>query len=98
MSDPEEQNGDEGLPFPVMSFHIQLEALQDYTLSADEWSLCSPFHCNVVLSQSTGKFSYPELKIVQMELKNMQSTFGFSVLSGSHSYMPKLTHKMSFQQ
>lgn len=36
MSDPEEQNGDEGLPFPVMSFHIQLEALQGYSLSADE--------------------------------------------------------------
>lgn len=99
MPDTEEQDGDdEGLPFTVMSTRVQLEALQSSSLSADEWSFYSPFHYDMVLSQSAGKFSYSELKIRQMDLKNMQGTFGLSVLSGSYTYKPKLTHKMSFQQ
>lgn len=37
-----------------------------------------------------------EVKMSQTDLKNMQTTFGFSVLWGSYSYLPKLPHQMSF--
>lgn len=61
MPDSEVQNGDEGFPFTVLSIHVELGALQGSLLNTDEWNHGS-FYCDMRLSQSAGKFSYPEVK------------------------------------
>lgn len=73
-------------------FSLKLCRIPCWTLMNE---IFAAFYCDMVLSQSAEKFSYPELKTVQMDLK---STSGFSALLGSYSFIPKLTHKVSFQQ